>query len=146
MLIRLVIIFFFAIPSLAVAQESPRITTLEKDQKAPYAGSLLNPAAAAQMIAEKENIESQCSLTKHYIEKKEKAKCDLLVGSVQATLDAIETKYTSILDIKNHEIERLHKIALAQPNAHNHWWLAAGIVAGIVTSVSIFYAAVEVSK
>jgi len=147
-LIAIALFFFLTFASsLGVAQEvSPRVVTLRQGQKAPFAGTLLNPAAAAHTIAEKENIVSQCKLTKDYIEQKEKARCDMLIGSIQASLDASRYKYDAITKIKDDEIERLSKIAMDQPNRYNHWWAAGGFVAGIITSVTIFYAAVEVTK
>ena len=54
-LARIITIFFFVSPSLALAQGAPKIVTLQKNQRAPFAGSLLNPAAVAKTIAEKEN-------------------------------------------------------------------------------------------
>jgi len=142
---RVIAALFFFIPSLTFAQEAPKVVTVTKGQPAPFAGTLLNPAAVAHTIADKESTVAQCKLTQTYIEKREKASCDLMVGSIQASLDALKGKHDSILMIKNEEIERLHKIAADRPNQHNHWWFAGGLVAGIVTSVVIFYAAVEVS-
>ena len=142
----LVVVFFFVAPALAHAQTEPKVVTLAKNQKAPFAGNLLNPGAVTHTIAEKESVVSQCKLTKDYIEKREKAKCDLLVGSATARLDASKMALDSIVSIKNSEIERLNKLALDRPNAYNHWWFAGGLAAGIVTSLAIFYAAVEVSE
>ena len=142
-------VFFFltSVSSLSSAQEAtPKVVTLRQGEKAPFAGTLLNPAAAAHTIAEKENIVSQCKLTKDYVEQKEKARCDLLVGTMQASLDASKYKYDAVTKIKDDEIERLSKIALDQPNRYNHWWAAGGFIAGIVTSITVFYAAVEVTK
>ncbi|MBO66898.1 MAG: hypothetical protein CL398_01180 [Acidiferrobacteraceae bacterium] len=129
----------------AYANEAPKITDVAKGQKVPFAGTLLNPAAAAQLIAEKENVKEQCSLSKSYIENKEKARCDLLINTANARLDASKSTLDAILAIKDEEIARLNGLALEQPNKYNHWWFAGGIAAGIITSVVIFYAAVEIS-
>jgi hypothetical protein len=79
------------------------------------------------------------------VQEREKTRCDLTVSNVQASLDALTGRHTSIIDIKNDEIERLSKIALERPGKYNHWWFGGGIVVGVVTSIAIFYAAVEVS-
>ena len=145
-LARIITIFFFVSPSLALAQGAPKIVTLQKNQRAPFAGSLLNPAAVAKTIAEKENSAAQCKLTQEYIEEREKNKCDLAVGNARASLDALNSKHNAIVERKNDEVERLAKLAMDQPNRHNHWWALGGFVTGIATSVAIFYAAVEISR
>jgi len=137
-------LFFFAAPTLAHAQATPKVVTLAKDQKAPFAGTLLNPAAVAHTIAEKEGVANQCKLVQEYVEKREKTKCDLLINIASARLDASKTAYDSILRIKDKELERLSQVALSRPNKYNHWWFAGGVVVGIVTSITIFYASVEV--
>jgi len=69
-----------------------------------------------------------------------------LTSMVKASLDASEKKYNSILAIKSDEIDRLQKIAMNQPNSHNHWWFAGGVLSGVAMSLGIFYAAVQASK
>ena len=59
-------------------------------------------------------------------------------------IDFLKKKYDSILKIKDEEVERFQKLALEKPNKNSHWWFAGGMVTGIVTSVVIFYAAVEI--
>ena len=142
--IALISLFFFAAPTLVHAQTTPKIITLAKDQKAPFAGTLLNPAAVAHTIAEKEGVVNQCKLTQEYVEKREEAKCDLLINTASARLDASKTAYDSILRIKDEEVERLSQVALSRPNEYNHWWFAGGVAVGIITSITIFYASVEV--
>ena len=137
-------LFFFVAPILAHAQPAPKVVTLAKDQRAPFAGTLLNSAAVAHTIAEKEAVTNQCKLTQEYIEQREKAKCDLLVATAGVRLEASKTALDSILKIKDEEIERLSKVALDRPNKYNHWWFAGGVATGIITSIAIFYASVEV--
>ena len=141
-----IIITILIYSAMAHAQDVPKVTTLQKGQQAPFAGSLLNPSAVAHAIAEKENIASQCRLSEQYTEKREKAKCDLLVATASARLDASRTAIDSILRIKDEEIERLNKVALDRPNRYSHWWFGGGIVVGIITSITIFYASVEVAR
>jgi hypothetical protein len=129
----------------AYADEAPKITDVAKGQKVPFAGTLLNPSAAAQLIAEKENVKEQCSLSKAYIENKEKTRCDFLINTANSHLDASKATLDAILAIKDEEITRLNSLALERPNKNNHWWFAGGIAAGVITSVVIFYAAVEIS-
>ena len=147
MLSRIIIIAAILLyPTLAYSQDPPIVVTQQTDQLDQLAGSLLNPAAVAHAIAEKENIASQCRLSEQYTEKREKAKCDLLVASASARLEASKTALDTILRIKDEEIERLSKVALERPNRYSHWWFGGGVVVGIATSIAIFYASVEVAK
>ena len=67
-----------------------------------------------------------------------------MVSTTKVEIDFLQKKYDSIMKIKDEEINRLQKVALERPNKNSHWWLAGGMVAGIVTSIVIFYAAVEI--
>ena len=142
-----VLIFVVALllPVRSLADETPKLVDLAVGQKAPFAGTLLNPTAVAQMIADKENLQVECTLAKTYVEGREKAKCDLMVNSVDASLRALETRNQAILFIKDEEITRLNQLALNRPNKNSHWWFSGGVVVGIITSVVIFYAAVKVT-
>tara|TARA_Y100001938_G_C8096740_1_gene438635 strand:- start:902 stop:1348 length:447 start_codon:yes stop_codon:yes gene_type:complete len=140
------IVLLISFPLLAFADDTPKIKPMNKGEVAPFAGVLFNSTAVAQSIAEKEYNAEQCRLRTEHLEQKEKAKCDLLVSTVKVEVDFLQKKYDSILKIKDEEVNRLQKIALEKPNKNSHWWFAGGMVAGIVTSVVIFYAAVEIGE
>ncbi len=143
MKIRIAISILAFLPSVAFA--GPKVKTLATGEKAPFAGTLMSPEAVAQIVAETETARDECKLRETFVQDREKAKCDLTVSNVQASLDALTGKHQTIVDIKNDEIERISKIALDRPGKYNHWWFGGGVVVGIVTSIAIFYAAVEVS-
>ncbi len=143
MKIRIAISILAFLPSVAFA--GPKVKTLATGEKAPFAGTLMSPEAVAQIVAETETARDECKLRESFAQDREKAKCDLTVSNVQASLDALTGKHQTIVDIKNDEIERISKIALDRPGKYNHWWFGGGVVVGIVTSIAIFYAAVEVS-
>jgi len=131
---------------LAFAQEAPKIKPMNQGELAPFPGVLFNSSAIAQSIAEKEYNFEQCRLRIGHIEEKEKIRCDLLVSTVKIEVDFLQKRYDSILKIKDDEVNRLQEIALDRPNKNSHWWFAGGVVAGIVTSIAIFYAAVEIRE
>jgi hypothetical protein len=143
MKITRIISLLICLPSFAYA--SPRVVTVEADQKAPFAGTLMNPAAISRIVAETEMARDECKLRESFVQDRERTRCDLTVSNVQASLDALTGRHTSVVDIKNDEIERLSKIALERPGKYNHWWFGGGVVIGVITSITIFYAAVEVS-
>ena len=140
------IILLVVFPLLSFAQEAPKIKPMNQGEVAPFPGVLFNSSAVAQSIAEKEYNADQCRLRTAHIEQKEKIKCVLLVSTVKVEVDFLQKKYDSILKIKDEEINRLQKFALEKPNKNSHWWFAGGVIAGIVTSVVIFYAAVEIGE
>jgi len=140
------ILLLITFPVMAFADDIPKIKPMNKGEIAPFTGVLFNPTAVAQTIAEKEYNAQQCRLRTEHLEQKEKAKCDLIVATTKVEIDFLQKKYDSIMKIKDEEINRLQKVALERPNKNSHWWLAGGMVAGIVTSVVIFYAAVEIKE
>ena len=145
-LLALILISTLIFPTYVFAQEAPKITDIQEGQPAPFAGTLLNPAAAAQIIAEKENIKSECELKYAYIKEREKAKCDLLISNLNVSLDITQKKYESIISIKDDEIKRLNEIALKSSGDYSHWWAAGGFIVGALVSIGIFYAAAEVAN
>ena len=139
------ILLLVTFPVLAFA-DTPKIKPMNQGEIAPFSGVLFNSEAVAQSIAEKEYNADQCRLRIGHIEQKEKIKCDLLVSTVKVEVDFLQKKYDSILKIKDEEVNRLQKFALERPNRNSHWWFAGGVIAGIVTSITIFYAAVEIRE
>ena len=142
-IITLIISLF--LPSIAYSAEAVMLE-LGKNQKAPFSGTLLNPPALAEIAATSEQQKNQCILKEEFATQREKTRCDLLVSSVSARLDASRAAFETIVEIKNDEIDRLISIAAEQPNKYNHWWFAGGMVVGIATSIAIFYASVQVSQ
>jgi len=139
-------IMMATVPSLAIAQEEGRITNLEEGDEAPYKGVLLDTNSAARLLAEEEYKQIECNLKINYETQKIIAQHALEMGNVQSALDSLKEQNRSILSIKDSEILRLQELALKNPNDNANWWFAGGLVAGIVTSIAIFYAAVETSK
>ena len=140
------IILLMTFPALTFADDVPKIKPMNQGETAPFVGVLFNSAAIAQSIVEKEYNAEQCRLRTAHIEQKEKVKCDLLVSTVRVEVDFLQKKYDSILKIKDEEVIRLQKFALERPNKNSHWWFAGGVAVGIITSVVIFYAAVEIGE
>ena len=138
---KLVSIFLIIIfPLQAMANELPQITPLEKNQKAPYSGILYNPAAVAEAIAQREALIQQHQLNLNILEEQLKAQCNLSLQNLQSDLDACNDKYDQMVLIKDAQIKNLQEVALDRPNDRSMWWLAGGIVLGIVATVGITYA------
>ena len=132
-------------PLSALAQ-SPTVTDLEKGQVAPYSGVLFNPEAAAQLLAQQKYADAECELKIDLELDKLGAQMDLINESLKVSLRATESKYDSIIKIKNDEIDRLTDLAINSDADYTHWWTAGGFVVGALVSLAIFYAAVETSR
>jgi len=127
-------------PLQVMANELPQITPLEKNQKAPYSGILYNPAAVAESIAQREALIQQHQLNLNILEESLKAQCDLSLQNLQSDLSACNDRYDQMVLIKDTQIKNLQDLALERPNDHSIWWLAGGIVLGVVATVGITYA------
>ena len=147
--ISLLLVALMTIPTVAFADTpevppQPKITSIAKDQPAPYSGVLLNTVAAAKIFTEKEFIDMECELRIEYAVQKEILRLNLLLETSQATVESMDKKYTSLLDIKDQEIKRLGKVA-SEINDWSSLWYVGGIITGVVLSVAIVYAVKEVN-
>lgn len=129
-------------PEVVIAP-APKITGIKKGEVAPYTGVLLNTLAAAQVFTEKSFLNEECQLRIDYAVQKEVARMNLLLNSTKASLDSVEKRYSTIIKIKDTEIERLSKIALESNNSNSAWWAAGGVIVGISLTIATVYAVGE---
>jgi len=130
----------------ALADEAPQYTHLEVGEEAPFAGTLFNPAATAQLIAESQYSMDSCDLQVEFQILRTEARFQLQLDTLQASYDSLNDRHTLLMDIKNQEIDTYRELALERPNKNNQWWLAGGIIIGAASSIGIFYAATEISR
>jgi hypothetical protein len=123
-----------------------QITTLSVNQKAPYAGILLDPVAAAKINTDKKYSLLEHELKLNYEIKKLEADYNLRLSTLQARYDSLKQSSNAVIDIKTKEISRLQEIATESPNDYAALWATLGLVAGALLSIGIFYAAVEVQE
>ena len=133
-------------PSGVLATETGKVASLKEGQPAPYSGVLFDETFAARLIAEEEHKQIECNLKIKFELEKMEAKHALEMGNVKATLDSLRSQHSALINIKEDEIKRLHTLALKNPNDNANLWFGGGVAVGIITSIIIFYAAVEVQK
>tara|TARA_R110000824_G_scaffold234462_5_gene423006 strand:+ start:912 stop:1328 length:417 start_codon:yes stop_codon:yes gene_type:complete len=134
------------LPTLASASEITnigRVTSLEVSEEAPYSGILLDAEATAKILADKRFLSLQFDLKLDLDVKRLTSKHQLELGLLQARYDGLNNQHTQILKIKSDEIVRLQEIVKDRPNSNSEWWLAGGVVTGILVSIGVFYAAAE---
>jgi hypothetical protein len=123
-----------------------QIIPLQKDQKAPYTGILLDPVAAAKINTDKKYSLLEGQLKMDYELKKQAADYNLELLTLQASYSSLKESSESIIKIKTEEISRLQEIATESPNDYAALWVSLGIAVGVLMSIGVFYAAVEAAK
>ena len=122
------------------------IEGIQKGQPAPFSGIIMDAPSAAKVVSEREYSNEKCKIKVEHEKKKKDSLCDLKTKILDAKLEAEEKKYEEITKIKDEENERLTK-ALEESSAdYSEWWFVGGFVAGILTSIGVFYAAVKTSQ
>ena len=139
------------LPMVVKAEEvklNGQVTSLKLGQKAPYAGILLDPTAASKMFVDQKyaKLEIELSLRKEFA--RQLADKRLAFDLLKVEHDSLKKIHQETLKIRDQQINALD-IALKKElgkNDNSEWWLAGGVVIGIVLSIAVFYASVEVVK
>ena len=128
-----------------------------KSDKITHVNSEINPLNDLEII-KTEIILSDIDLIQKKLEKSKKkllkekeieilkAKLELDLKITEIKLTSATDKYTNLLNIKDEENKRLQELALERPNDNSHWWLAGGVIGGIVLSIAVFAVAVEIKS
>jgi len=119
---------------------------IQKGQKAPYNGIIMDAPSAAKVIAEREYEIEKCEIKIAHEKKKKDSLCDLKTDILDAKLKAEIEKNSEVRKIKDEEITRLTKVLEETSADYSEWWFVGGFVAGILTSIGVFYAAVKTSQ
>jgi len=142
-LLSIFLVILFAFP--AWAQEGV-ITELQKGQKAPFTGVLMDATAAAKVLTEQKYTAEECRLEMDREIEILKAKLELDLKISDIKLDITTKKYTNLLDIKEQESKRLQELALERPNDYTHWWFVGGAIGGMVLTVGVFVIAAGITN
>jgi len=119
---------------------------IQKGQKAPFSGIIMDAESAAKVIAEREYEIKKCDIKIEHEKRKKDSLCDLKTKILDAKLEAEKEKYEAVTEIKTKEIERLTKVLEDSSADHSEWWFVGGFFAGILASIGVFYAAVKTSQ
>ena len=124
-----------------------RITSLSTGDEAPFAGVLLDSIAASKMIVDKKylRIEVELELRKEF--QKDLADKRMAYDLLKIDYDSLKRIHEETLAIKEKQINDLNLMLKEEmkPN-HTDWWVLGGVTVGILLSVAVFYASVEISK
>ena len=126
--------------------ETGKVTAINEGEQAPFSGILLDSIAGAKFIAKSKYCAEELELKiKKDFEVKLTNK-QLAIDLLQGQNDTLKNTHEQLLVQKEKEIDQLNEIIKDEIDDHSHWWFAGGIVAGVLLSIGIFYAAVEVQN
>ena len=133
-------------PPAETETKKPKITSLIEGQIAPFTGTLFNDVATAELITEREFALKECELRIKYAVDKEKTRCSLLLDTSNTSIESLQGRYNTILDLKDKEIDRLSKIAVEGSNDYSQWWASGGFVVGVAITIAVFFVATEMNE
>ena len=116
-------------------------TILAEEQIAPFEGVLLNPQAAAEVLATHEEQQAKCDLTIEFELNKAGTQCKLDKELLQIRIDALSEELRVTTEQKNLEITALQGVIKKQSPQRKWWWFAGGLVLGGATYYGIQQAA-----
>tara|TARA_R100000008_G_scaffold46190_1_gene27219 strand:- start:208 stop:666 length:459 start_codon:yes stop_codon:yes gene_type:complete len=124
------------------------VTSLSVDDPAPYAGILLDPIAASKMMIDKKylRIELELQLRKEF--QKELAEKSMAYDLLRVDHDSLRKIHEETLLVKERQINDLNLLLKEEMSkeSHTEWWILGGVAIGIVLSLGVFYASVEIAK
>ena len=139
----------FLIPLHANADElEGTVTSLSIGDPAPYAGILLDPIAASKMLVDKKylRIELELELRKEF--QKDLAEKTMAYNLLRVDHDSLKKIHEETLVIKEKQISDLNVLLREEMNKEDYteWWIIGGVAIGILLSLGVFYASVEIAK
>ena len=148
LLVSFIIFMFVLVPFQVQAQElEGQVTALSLNEKAPFSGVLLDPIAASKMIVNQKYLRAEIELELRKEFQKELSDKRLSFDLLKVDYDSLKKIHEETLLIKNEQINDLSIFLEKEISSdNNHWFTFGGMIAGIVLSVAVFYASVEIAK
>ena len=112
-------------------------TTLKKDQKAPFPGTLLDSKAIAEILAKTKKLKEELKLKLTQQKEKLKIQHDMRYNLLKVDFSALQKRSDDIIKLKNEELTRLQKHAFKRPGRHSHWFFAGGVILGVAVTIAI---------
>lgn len=144
------IVCFVCVTTNAAAEDlenqDGKVTSVSSGEAAPYSGILLDSIAGAKFIAKSKYCGAEIELRLQKEFQMKLTNKQLAIDLLQTQYDTMKSTHEQLMIQKEKEIVQLNEIIKDEIDDHSHWWFAGGIVAGIVLSIGIFYAATEVQN
>lgn len=127
-----------------------RISPMKEGDKAPFAGTLFDVDAAAQILVEKENAQQKCEIEKNEALERQVAIHNLTLANEKAAKEAAQQRLKEVLVLKNDQIEFLSKqIEKEAAKPKRDWgpvWFASGILGGVILTAVSAYAYGQINR
>ena len=124
-----------------------KVTSLELNQEAPYAGILLDPIAASKMIVDRKYVSKEIELNLRKEFQKELSDKTLSLNLVEAELTSLRDLHKRTIELKDNQIDQLQTALKNEiSDDYTEWWVVGGVAIGILLSVAVFYASVEIAR
>lgn len=136
--------FFTVILTLMFATSAMAVVNVKAGDTVPEDGVFLTKEEAARIIAETDALKIKHLEELEYEKEKANLKFDNYKQLSESILSSNTEKYEFLLESKETEIESLYK--QLEGEQYEHWWFAAGSAVGVVASIVIFFAAVQVQQ
>ncbi len=147
-LVCILVLALSTLPLQAQAEElQGSVTALSINDPAPYAGVLLDPIAASKMIVDQKYLRAEIELELRKSFQQELADKRLAFDLLKVNYDSLKTIHEDTLALKNEQIKDLNLLLKEEMSSNNSSWrIFGGMAAGIILSVAVFYASVEIAR
>ena len=126
--------------------EQDTVVTLDKGDRAPFSGTLFSTPAAAKLLVDLELSREKCGIEiKNAVDLKS-AKMQLEIDNTSAALSACQSKYTSVIELKDEQIDFLDDKLMKASQPKTELYFAAGIVGGVLLSLAAAWSYGQVSS
>ena len=132
------ILCFSAISWSPPSYADPEVVTIEKGEKAPWSGTLLNPEASAKILATGQSELSKCLVEAQKNLATREAELQLNISTTEARLAACTLRQTEQQRIYTQHIEYLEKRS-TDPSWVKPTLFAGGVITGIAVVVISAY-------
>ena len=133
----------FLFPLVAHADE--QVAAVEKDDRAPFSGTLFSTEAAARLLLDLETSKEFCKIEKERELQIQESKFKLQIDNLQASLDYCNESCSLRLAIKTEQIDYL-STELTRKKVHPAWAFMGGILAGTVITIGGGYTIHQISQ
>jgi len=124
-----------------------KVTSISLNEKAPYAGILLDPIAASKMVVDQKYLKFEIELQLRKEFQQDLANKRLAFDLLKVEYDSLRKVHESTLSLREQQINDLNLLLKEEmSDDYTEWWIIGGVALGIVLSVAVFYASVEVVK
>lgn len=128
-------------PGIEIETGRPKTTYLEEGEPAPFAGTLLDPTATAQIVVERENATAQCQIEVQREVEVKRAEMQLKLDNALAAVEAADNRAALEAATRERQVESLSKDLertqqLARRGRWNGAWFAGGVVAGVLVIIA----------